>query len=204
MPIDMAITGNRQERLRAASLMKRHKFPIVKSHWLTSDFNNLREKSPDLAESLDSSAGKIYVIRHPREVLASAFLFESSYSDQVSERQAWLNNQSKYWSRHVESWTSREDVFVIRFKDILADPKSCVLAVAERFGLQAMLAHPVLPPRLKSKWIGRLNRLRTNSPSTEILIPNQGESFDALFEGLDLAPFNDAVALLIERFGLSN
>ena len=145
--IDTAISGSIAERTRVRNLINRHAMPILKSHWLQANYDNLRSESPDICEWLEHDTKVVYVLRHPSKVLASHFLFESIYSDSVNDRAAWLEKASSYWRKHVTTWTARPDVFVIKFEDIVANPHSAIEKLSNYMGIDADAKQVIVGPR---------------------------------------------------------
>lgn len=199
VPIDIALQGSTHDQARIEKLIQRHRYPIIKSHWMSADYSNLQD--PGLATWLATNATVIYVIRQPKLVIASHFLFQSMFKESISANQNWLDNAIAYWCDHVTSWTSRPDVLVINFSDVIRQPLATVDKIAKTLNIVATPKSPILPPRQRSKWLGRYYRFfSTDAPSTEILTKDQGKSFGEIFKGLDLQEFDAMTKPIIDRW----
>ncbi len=85
--------------------------------------------------SWDVTAGAIYLVRDPRDVVVSysaytgrgldaiiEFLGSAGAANRGSDAQVfeWLNT----WSAHVASWTARPNTLVLRYEDLVAAPQA--------------------------------------------------------------------------------
>lgn len=202
VPIDVVLQADPRQRRRVQRLAHRHAYPILKSHWLNPDFRNLTEASEEWGRWVSEKAKIIYVVRDPKRVLASHYLFEKSYLDIRDDRQRWFDNACRYWSRHVHGWTGVSPDVIVQFEQIIAEPSKTVREFGELLGLRVQEADPILPPKLSSKWMGRWYRVMSSSaPSTEILTPGQGASFDDLFSDLDMTAFRNVVVPTAKQIG---
>jgi len=183
--------------------LDRHKHPIIKTHWLDPDYANLAVNHPSIANWLQDKGQVFYIIRHPNDVMASYFLFSKSINPSSCENIGkWLLDASNYWRRHVNKWTARHDVIIIKFEDIINQPRMTLKKVANKLNLKLELKSPILPNHLNSIWHGRLRRLFcTNSPSTEIITKDQGQKFDVLFRDIDLTNYIQNISDLCDHLG---
>ncbi|TWT72938.1 sulfotransferase domain-containing protein [Allorhodopirellula solitaria] len=202
VPIDIVLGRDPSAIERTQRLVERHDHPILKSHWLNPDYANLIAASADLGQWVAENAKVIYVVREPHRVLASHYLFESSHRDVDGDLQAWFDHACRYWCRHVRGWLSTTPSMVLRFEQIISEPSETVRELSDVLELPARAVEPMLPPKLRSKWLGRWYRVTgTSAPSTEILTPGQGASFDSLFGDLDMTVFESLVLPLAEQVG---
>lgn len=202
VPIDAVLEQNPHQMQRMQRLINGHAYPILKSHWLDPDYANLEMASVELAHWVSQKATVVYVVREPKRVLASHYLFEACYRDISGERQRWFDNACKYWCRHVNGWTKASPDTVVRFEQIIAEPAKTVRELGEVLGVPVRMTNPILPPKLNSKWMGRWYRvMSTSAPSTEILTPGQGASFDSLFHDLDMTVFRNEVVPTAQLLG---
>lgn len=200
VPVDIAIGECKKDHAKVRELISRHQYPILKTHWLQPDFSNLDSSCKDIRDWMREKLHVIYVLRHPECVIASHFLFESSHKE-IRDREIWLNNAARSWVSHVSAWTNRPDTITVRFVDIVHDTRSTIDKLEVELGLAATTGGPLLPPRQKSKWVGRFYRLCcTNAPSTEILTVGQGASFDELFKGIPREKFHSVTRDLLSKY----
>lgn len=203
VPIDIAIDSPTVNVCRARRLVQRHRYPILKSHYLEPDYSNLADDAVDLRAWMNVSVKTIYVVRNPEKVLASFYVFVKSFQSNATPTPEWLISSAKGWVSHVQRWSHRNDTLVLRFEDLMRNTKSSLYTVADFLNIEPVLVDPLLPPRLISKWRGRWIRLfGTDSPTTEILTGDQqGVSFKELFGGAIQCDFWDVVKPIAQQFG---
>jgi hypothetical protein len=75
------------------------------------------------------------------------------------------------WVQHVEEWTTRSNVNVIRYEDIVENPASVIANLSELLGLSSLDVYPLLPEKASStsRWVDYWRRLVGNHESTAIL-----------------------------------
>lgn len=98
--------------------------------------------------SMDVTAGAIYVVRNPLDVVLS---MTAHYGIDIARAIETINTPRESvadaahvvevmgtWSRHVESWTARPNpgLLVVRYEDLLAKPRKHFGAVAGFLGLK--------------------------------------------------------------------
>lgn len=183
VPIDIAITCASMKVARARELVKRHRFPILKSHYLAVDYSNLDRSASNLRDWMSTNVRPVCVVRHPEKVLASYFLFLRSYGEIIEPTESWLVDTAIGWREHVKKWSAKPGTLTIRFEDLVRDTRKTLLCVGEHLGVEPAFHETTLPPRLTSKWKGRWIRcFKRDSPTTEILTGSmQGACFDDLF-----------------------
>jgi hypothetical protein len=96
------------------------------------------------------TAGAIYVVRNPLDIVVSYSAFRQKSFDTVID---WLNEKGRFlpraekhayvvcgsWTEHVTSWTSKphDRLLVLRYEDMLAEPVQEFTRVAKFIGLNA-------------------------------------------------------------------
>lgn len=117
---------------------------LVKTH------NALVEDDGHPLISLDVTAGAIYVVRNPLDVVISFSHHNRTTIDQMIEfmntRSAATENTEANvyefydtWSGHVASWTATASptLHVMRYEDMLANPRKSFAAVVKFLGIEA-------------------------------------------------------------------
>ena len=125
---------------------------IVKTHWPYEEGLPLRSET----------AGAIYIVRHPVDVMASALRYrfmtasatESAASPDELRRRArrwarlylanrgaphWLRSGFGHWDEHVESWTQGHrtiPVHVVRYEDLRARTEAALLGACDFLGAE--------------------------------------------------------------------
>ena len=188
---------------RAIAGLSRHRYPIIKSHWVDPDYLSLAREYQPVADWLRERGRVIYVVRNPESVLASTFLFEQGFLNisAPSNRSGWLLSKAAYWVKHVTKWTSQEQVLVLRFEDIVKETNRHLEKIGEFLDLSVNPCVPPLPPRMNGKWAGRLSRLRTNPPTTEILNQHGRTTLDKLFDPAAVSDCHAMIAETAAKFG---
>jgi hypothetical protein len=194
--------GNHDAVKRAVAGLMQHRMPLMKTHWVDPDFTNLRNKSETLSEWVVERTAKVYVIRRPDRVISSLFNFEAAFSAMIySKKGEWLAEKTAYWVRHVREWSAKSDVLILKFEDMIDDPRSAVATLSQHIGLGSAAADPLLPPRTKTLWRNRILRLSRRPASTEILSPQRPRPLSELFEPKDVAAFWREVTPVCEMLG---
>ncbi len=197
VPVDTFFldASSTRARRRAAKTLQRLDYPILKTHWLAPDFQQLRESEPVLVKWLESNVKTIYVSRSPEQALSSMYLFEQEFSPplEIAQRDEWLALKSQLWNHHVLTWLNKEDVLHLRFDDIMKCPEQTLERIAAYLGLGQSYADPILPPRIKSHWHGRLLRLSSNPGSTEIVSSRPRKTLAELFSASAISKMQDVV-----------
>lgn len=111
------------------------------------------------ADTIDMSvtAGAIYIVRDPRDVVLSFAHHLGESHERIVELMATDNAHTDAsasmmpdvigsWSQHVESWTAQSSpgLHVVRYEDMLRDTQKCFAGVTRFLGLD------VPPPRLNA------------------------------------------------------
>lgn len=193
--------GNHESVKRAVAGLKQHAVPMIKTHWVDPNFTNLRSKSEVLSEWIVENTAKIYVMRRPDRVIASLFIFEVATAAMIySEKKEWLEKKTGYWVRHVREWSARPNVLILRFEDIIDDPRPVVAALSRHIDLSPTAVDPLLPPGTETLWHNRITRLSRRPASTEILSRRRPPMLAELFKREDIAAFWREVMPICEAF----
>lgn len=170
VPIDIAIDSPKVNTNRARRLVHRHRYPILKSHFLQPDYSNLADDAADLRLWMVDHVKTIYVVRNPESTIVSFFAFVKSFQPELTPTREWLESAVRGWISHVHLWSNRDDTLILRFEDLVRDTQAALVTASDFLQLELRLVEPLLPPRLASKWRGRWVRLvGIDSPTTEIL-----------------------------------
>jgi hypothetical protein len=117
---------------------------LIKTH------NALVEENGHPLISLDLTAGAIYVVRNPLDVVISFSHHNRTTIDNMmefmgSKTAATVSNEKNVyeiydsWSGHVASWTATPSptLHVVRYEDMLANPQKSFAAVVKFLGIEA-------------------------------------------------------------------
>jgi hypothetical protein len=117
---------------------------LIKTH------NALVEEDGHPLISLDLTAGAIYVVRNPLDVVISFSHHNRTTIDNMiefmgSKTAATVSNEKNVyeiydsWSGHVASWTATPSptLHVVRYEDMLANPQKSFAAVVKFLGIEA-------------------------------------------------------------------
>jgi hypothetical protein len=100
------------------------------------------------AMTWDATAAAIYLVRNPLDVVIS---FSNHLGKSIDETIQFLNSEKSMstqpnqipfylggWSGHVQGWTEQKDLerVVVRYEDLIADPKPQFRKIAELLGLK--------------------------------------------------------------------
>ena len=173
------------------------------SHWLSPQFHELASKNSKLMDWMRTNVKTIYVVRSPDKVLASTFVFEGGFRNSVPapDRHNWLIDKASDWVRHVTEWMQDPRVLLMKFEDIIENPVQEIDRIEKFLNVPIRLADPILPPRLSSRWAGRLSRLRRCPPTTEILSLQAANPLTKLFSQEAITDFKSVVGPLSSRLG---
>ena len=96
VPLDIIMIEGESGLTRVKQLLQRHKYPILKSHWLEPGYLNLNGTAADVRQWIESSVKPIYIIRQPRKVMASYLLFNRTHKE-IPNLQIWFDEAVGYW-----------------------------------------------------------------------------------------------------------
>jgi len=168
---------------KATRLLQRTERPIVKTHSLPT-LDRFQGAKKQFAEELLNAADIIYVARDGRDVACSTHVWMKSHhpearcslSSFLRQEEAGTNRVKK-WARHVRAWKEHDDVHVVRFEDIVSQPRAVIEQLGQILGLKPRYERPYLPKKVKRG--GRLaaywRRLTRQFESTAILGRYNGE-----------------------------
>jgi hypothetical protein len=164
-------------RSKAKRILRRPDRPIIKTHD-DPDFADLDRKNRAFAQSLRDRADLIYVVRDGRDVMASTHVWiQHSRDDARRPFSEFLRYNigrgttwPEEWARHVRAWTHLENVFVLRFEDIVAAPRETIAQLSNQLQLSPRLEQPYLPEpaSVSSRWADYWRRLVRDHESTAI------------------------------------
>jgi len=161
---------------KARDILSRAERPIVKTHSLPT-LDRFRGTHKAFAEQIMEDATIFYVVRDGRDVLCSAHVWMKSHhpearcplSDFLRQTKSGAS-RVKQWADHVRAWSSRSDVHVLHFEEIVSQPRSVIEQIGSILGLTPTYERPYLPEKIKQG--GRLaaywRRLTRQFESTAI------------------------------------
>lgn len=150
----------------ARRILRRAARPILKTHSLP-DFDLQRGGFEALVDWARTRGQLIYCIRDCRAVMASMYLYMQSYEPRARVPAAEFLRQTDpqpefmrpehsalsrpaQWARHVEDWRTQAGVLVVRYEDVLRQPRETLEALSAHLGEKPIWREPLLPP--KSEW----------------------------------------------------
>lgn len=162
---------------KAKRLLERSERPVVKTHSLPS-MDRFRGRKKRFADRLLNTATVIYVVRDGRDVLCSTHVWVKQRNQEArcslsSFLRQEVNGRSRVeaWAHHVRTWSEFYGGHIIRFEDIVEQPRTMIAQLGDILGLDPQFEHPYLPRKLKRG--GRLaaywRRLTRQFESTAIL-----------------------------------
>jgi hypothetical protein len=195
----------------AIAIMQRPDRPTLKTHSCPA-FNDHPAQARKFARRLVDTGTVLYIVRDGRDVLCSAYLWEQSHTEIRSGLSSFLRGPTsetsrvKQWATHVETWCSRNDVHVIRFEDILAEPRAVIERLGQILELSPLYETPYLPNRIEndSRLADYWRRLRGDHESTTIVARPNGESppdWREAFTEEDRQFFAEEAGAIMEKFG---
>jgi hypothetical protein len=200
-------------------VLRRNRRAILKTHfdaafsesWMENETGRLEPHISDLVES----ALKIYVLRHPLDVLASFKQFMDGIDPGVQnmrfiefiEAPHWSGRTDRlgHWAEHVAGWTARDDVLTVRYEDVIAKTHETLNSLEAAFDEPATGRHPLLPPMVKSIAKSRLNRLTQLSPASTAIVADSKRfrrpNWRTELSAQDLERCEKRIGHLLNRFG---
>jgi hypothetical protein len=189
----------------ALELLRRAPRPLVKTHRLP-EHRRAAEAGCGFRARLLADADVYAVVRDGRDVLCSLHAYVRSYDRRAPASLSEFLRQERdgvsrvaAWAREVRETLAEPGIRVLRYEEIVSEPRAVLERLARELGVQPLYAEPLLPRPLHSRWGSRLGRLARNPEATTV--PGAGGVADwhAAFSRADRAFFHcEAGALLLE------
>ena len=184
LPIDVLLPGwepDNWSASRALEVLSRASRPIIKTHFLDPNFDNLSQTQPELAKWLKEHAQIVYVRRGPKKVLLSylSFLSDLESHDPTRDVSEVIEESYRHWRHHTSTWQTPSRLCRLEFEQIVRDPAGTIQQLGRELGEEPQ--GPVsLPKQHGSFWRSRLSRLFAREPeSTSILTRNPNQQWQA-------------------------
>ena len=113
----------------------------------------------------------------------------------------WLISRAKYWVDHVTQWSASEDILLLRFEDIVRKTQEIGEIISSFLDMPIRNETISLPPKTKSLWHNRLQRLSSNPISTEIRSITKPEPIKDLVSAETFENFLEIVSPLCVKLG---
>lgn len=168
---------------KAKKLLARSDRPLVKTH-SSPRLDQFKGTAKSLAEQILAAGVIIYVVRDPRDVMCSAYLWRHpdpherpSFSAFLREEKAGRNSIER-WVDHVTDWMASDSVKVLKMEELISDPNGAVAEVGWWLGLQPAYIEPLLPEKNEvfTRWQDYKRRLLRNYESTAMTGRSRGET----------------------------
>jgi hypothetical protein len=204
----------------ARRIIARPKRPILKTHSLPTF--DLQQGGYEALVKWAHERGRImYCLRDCRAVMASLYAYMQSFDAQARvqpgeflrqtaplpefklESHASLSRPAQ-WAHHVREWLTQEDVLVVRYEDVLKQPRGILDALSTHLDMQPTYREPLLPAKFSRSFLARLGRRVQFRPASTAIIspraPGVEHSWRKLFRADDLAYiWDEAGDVLSER-----
>jgi len=209
--LDRLNTGHRRAvpTAFADAALARAPRPLLKSHALPG-FAGVR---PDARAWLDDTLGRtttLYVLRDGRAVMPSFHRHRMAMDPGTPlEFSRFLRTPIKgrtpprAWAAHVNAWTARAGVQVVRFEEMTGEPAAALGRLAAILGETADPAvRDALPPRGASPWAARVARLTGRLKSSNLVeVGGRTPRWAEVFTGEDRAFFEGEAGETLAAFG---
>jgi len=184
---------------------------LIKTHALP-EFDNLRPECRPLLDAILTPTTVIYTVRDGRAVMCSWQAYErtrchaarESFSAFIRSEGWGFDDRPTSWATHAQRWSERDSTNLFTFEQIVREPEASLNAIAELLGERPDTRHPLLPPRLGSKWKIRWARLIGRTDSTTLPGPPGPRAMkwtDAFASRDDRDFFDDRAGQTLLRFG---
>lgn len=202
-----------QEKASFGRRLKSVAHPVIKTHDLPG-FPEAKACRDYLNQVLEM-ARRVYVLRDPRQVMASWRLWKGQSHQAEAEFSDFLRepvtsdglSRVGFWKKHVESWTAMAGGLVVRYEDVVKRPLDMVTRFADYLELAPRPQSRPLPPKMTSLWRLRWHQLtRLEAETTTILSEGmlQGRQrlrWPELATPEDESYLQNLCGPLLERFG---
>ncbi|UYV11319.1 MAG: sulfotransferase domain-containing protein [Phycisphaera sp.] len=139
-------------------VMRTMEMPTLKTH-NTPDFPDIPAENAKLCHEALSDGVVLYCVRDVRAVLASLQAFDASNNPKARvslsnyiRQEVDGKSRPQIWAEHVLSWLDHDPApNMIRFEDVMAEPKAMVEKLAGLLGKEPLLVDPVLPPKMRHR-----------------------------------------------------
>lgn len=157
-------------------VMRTTPMPTLKTH-NTPDFPDIPAESLGLCHEALQDGVVLYCVRDVRAVLTSLLAFDAyskesarvSLSDYIRQ-EVDGKPRPQQWTEHVAAWIDQHPApNLIRFEDVVADPRAMVQKLAGLLGQDPLMVEPVLPPRMRhrrQRWLAMVTGV---PPSTNVI-----------------------------------
>ncbi len=195
---------------KAYALLERAPRPIVKTHGLPH-FRHLGEQASELIR-LFQAADTFYVLRDGRDVLCSMYAWSNGVGSRtqcsLSEYMREIingGNRVQVWADHVRTWLQSREVKVLRYEDIISQPRESLKQLEAALGLKASWTEPLVPRRVRNRWHRRWVRLVAVWPQSTAVLGKAGGArppkWRETFSPDDRALFHEYAGDVLTRFG---
>lgn len=205
-----ALGAQRKDKIserEAIQILQKCPSPILKSH----AFPQLESLNGDFRiwqDWIQERAKKVYVYRDGRDVLCSFYIFTKGYDSSCPGSLSEFLRQErngcsrvKFWAHHVNAWLQKDDVYHLRFEDVIRDTQSILEKIARPLGLIQKANTGYLPKMTQNLWHGRWNRLFTRQPESTAIIGSQKLKWKDCFSEADRAFFHQEAGALLQQLG---
>lgn len=175
LPVDVLLPGWEPADWsvdRVLDVLRRPRRPVLKTHFLDPNLENLRSRQPAVADWLDKRGTFLQVTRDPRQVLTSlwAFLPDWQGGQPVPFDAAFVRDWSAQMQTQRMRWETRPGLRTLDYEQITRHPEFTLRTLGLWLGEEPLMCRPFLPRPLQSRRESRLRRIfSTQSESTAIL-----------------------------------
>lgn len=166
--------------VKAAAILGRCRRPLLKTHafpdYALFPFESHQGQiDPRLADAIRQRATKFYIYRDGRKVMCSYHALEGSRLSlgEFMRQQVGGQNRVQAWTNHVARWRNEPGVTFLKMETLIRQPGPTLSQLEEVLGESAGRRQPLLPPRAKSVWTGRRDRLIAMRPESTAILPKQ-------------------------------
>jgi len=195
----------------AMKILGRSPHPLIKTHSYPQ-LAHLAAHHSDFQDWIHQNAHKIYVVRDGRSVLCSLHLFMQSFApDTRCSLGEFLrqggNNQSrvKAWANHVQAWMDEQHVHLLKFEDLIQQPKQTLADLGRKLNLIPSYVEPLLPRSPKNIWHGRWARFTQRQPESTAIIGyyrgQKTQKWQEVFTKSDREFFHEEAGKLLIKLG---
>lgn len=214
----LGASSRRFSEATARRIVTRPRRAILKTHFnpqFTETWMEAESFSPaDEWLSLIDRAIKVYVVRHPLDVMCSYYQFSCGIDPRHEQGgflgfvfgPHWCETKTRleWWKYHVQEWVARKDVTALRYEDIVSSPESTLNKLGHLLDEKPKHVTPLLPPKISSVFQSRMQRLLYISPQSTAIVAlkNRYPMFDwrRNLSPAELSEITDVVGPLMDAF----